>query len=201
MERGGGIVVCGGESRRMGQSKAWLPAGDETLLQRVVRTMQRVTDPVVVVAAQGQELPQLPAEVAVVRDARPNCGPMEGIRVGLAELSGKVDWAFVTSCDVPNLLPEFVQAVASRLGEADVAVPVDTEFAHCLAAVYRTSLAKTLDQLLEDGIRRPIAVFDRVETNRIAVDDLRQADPELASLRNVNTPQAYAEFLEREGLC
>ena len=33
----GAVVLCGGESRRMGQPKAWLPFGPERMLQRVVR--------------------------------------------------------------------------------------------------------------------------------------------------------------------
>ena len=33
----GAVVLCGGESRRMGRPKAWLPFGPERMLQRVVR--------------------------------------------------------------------------------------------------------------------------------------------------------------------
>ena len=51
----GGIVLCGGESRRMGRPKAWLPFGDELMLQRVVRILGEVVNPIVVVAAPGQD--------------------------------------------------------------------------------------------------------------------------------------------------
>ena len=44
----------------MGLPKAWLPFGDETMLQRVVRIVATVANPVVVVAAENQELPELP---------------------------------------------------------------------------------------------------------------------------------------------
>ena len=33
----GGIVLCGGQSQRMGQPKAWLPFGGELMLPRIVR--------------------------------------------------------------------------------------------------------------------------------------------------------------------
>ena len=55
--RFGGIVLCGGKSSRMGASKAHLQFGPETLLQRIVRIMAQALDPLVVVAAEGKELP------------------------------------------------------------------------------------------------------------------------------------------------
>ncbi len=50
------IVLCGGESRRMGRPKADLPFGGERLIERVVRLAAEVCDPIVVVAAPGQDL-------------------------------------------------------------------------------------------------------------------------------------------------
>ena len=67
----GAVVLCGGESRRMGRAKAWLPFGSEVLLQRVVRLVGAVARPIVVVAAPGQQLPELPAGVAIA--ARRDC--------------------------------------------------------------------------------------------------------------------------------
>lgn len=64
----GGIILCGGQSSRMGQPKAWLPIGGEVFLQRVVRVLSEVVSPIVVVAAAGQDLPELPAEIVIARD-------------------------------------------------------------------------------------------------------------------------------------
>ncbi|VAX42749.1 hypothetical protein MNBD_PLANCTO02-2155, partial [hydrothermal vent metagenome] len=59
----GGIVLCGGKSKRMGQPKLLLPFGNELMLQRVVRILSTVVSPIVVVASQEQKLPQLPDHV------------------------------------------------------------------------------------------------------------------------------------------
>ncbi len=64
----GGVVLCGGKSTRMGTSKALLPFGPETMLQRVVRIVGDVVSPIVVVAAVDQILPDLPPAVIVTRD-------------------------------------------------------------------------------------------------------------------------------------
>src|SRR5690349_9052533 len=99
----GGIVLCGGKSSRMGTSKALLPFGPETMLQRVVRILSNVVSPIVIVAAEDQEIPQLPAGVIVTHDEREGRGPLEGLRAGLKALPTNVDRAYVTSCDVPLL--------------------------------------------------------------------------------------------------
>ena len=73
----------------MGRSKALLPFGDETLLQRVMRTLQTCVGPIVVVAQADQALPPLPTDVLRAHDERPGQGPLEGIRVGLEKLTGQ----------------------------------------------------------------------------------------------------------------
>src|SRR5262245_34047549 len=99
--RVGGIVLCGGQSRRMGRPKAWLPFGGELMLPRVVRRLREAVEPVVVVAAPAQEVPSLPDEVAVVRDEVEARGPLQGLLAGLDALEGRSDAAFLSACDVP----------------------------------------------------------------------------------------------------
>src|SRR6516162_4527927 len=99
----GAVVLCGGESRRMGQPKAWLPFGPERMLQRVVRLVGTVAQPIVVVAAPGQSLPELPAGVAIVRDPVAGRGPLQGLAAGLAGLPETVELVYATAADVPFL--------------------------------------------------------------------------------------------------
>ena len=84
----GGIVLCGGRSRRMGRDKTWLRFGSETMLQRVVRLLGEAVDRLVVVAGVDQQLPPLDGLIRVLRDRQPDRGPLEGIAVGLAALGG-----------------------------------------------------------------------------------------------------------------
>ena len=75
-QRVGGVVLCGGQSSRMGRPKAWLPFGDELMLPRVVRLLSDAVSPIVVVAAPEQVVPPLPADVQVVRDEEKGRGPL-----------------------------------------------------------------------------------------------------------------------------
>lgn len=195
----GGIVLCGGRSTRMGRPKLALPFGDELMLQRVVRILSSVVSPVVVVAATVQELPSLAADVVVARDDHSDLGPLEGLRVGLNVLRSRAVAAYVTACDSPLLRPEFIRAMIARLGDHDMAIPSEGEYHHPLSAVYRTSLVRTIESLIAANRMRPTFLLDECNARVVDVDELRHVDPELNSLRNVNTVEEYVAALDAAG--
>src|SRR5437016_1263866 len=106
--RVGGIVLCGGQSKRMGKPKAWLPFAGQTMLGHIINILNDVVRPIVVVAAPDQDIPPVPKDVSVVRDDREGRGPLEGLAAGLAALEGQAEAAYVSSCDVPFLRPAFI---------------------------------------------------------------------------------------------
>ena len=195
-----GIVLCGGESRRMGQPKATLPFGDEVMLERVLRVLGEVVDPRFVVAAPSQSLPILPPEVTLIRDRTEGRGPLEGLYCGLQAACAIAEVAYVTACDVPLLKPSFVSRIIDLLDTWDVVVPVEGAFHHPLSAVYRTRVSDTIRELLERNECRLISFYDRVATRRIDVAELRDVDPQLQSLMNVNSPEDHAAALRLAGL-
>ena len=191
----GGIVLAGGRSTRMGVAKATLPFGPETMLQRVVRLLGTTVSPIVAVAARDQELPALPADVIVARDEREARGPLEGLRSGLKALPESVDAAYVTSCDVPLLEPAFVEHMLALLGEHDIAVMEIDGFTHPLSAVYRRAVLSHVEELLAQDRLRPAFLFDAVRTRRVSPGEMRGADPDLRTLRNLNTREDYEAAL------
>ena len=197
--RAGGIVLCGGKSTRMGTSKALLPFGPETMLQRVIRLLGEVVSPIVAVAAPEQELPALPSGVIVTCDERDARGPLEGLRAGLKALPGDIEMAYVTSCDVPLLVPAFASRMFELLGDADVAVMEIDGFRHPLSAVYRRMTLPHVEALLAEDRLRPAFLFDRVQTRRVAPSEMLAVDPELDTLRNLNTREDYLAALARAG--
>lgn len=190
----------------MGAAKAGLDWHGSTLLYRAAAVLGRAVDgPVIVVAAPGQELPELPAGVAVVEDPVEGLGPMQGLAAGLAALADRADAAFACSTDLPFLHPAFVRRVLLGLtGDVDVALPVAHGFRQPLAAAYRTRLAGLVTDLLARGDDRPGMLFRHCEVARL--DDaalladaaLARYDPDLDSVLNVNTPGDYAAACDRE---
>ena len=196
----GGIVLCGGKSTRMGTSKAMLPFGSETMVQRVVRLLGGVVSPIVVVAAADQPLPDLPPDVIVTRDEREARGPLEGLRAGLKALPATVDAAYVTSCDVPLLVPDFVREMIRLADTFDIAVMEIDGFPHPLSALYRASVLPHVEALLAAERLRPVFLFDLLKTRRVQPAEMTLVDPELQTLSNLNTREDYERALVKAGL-
>lgn len=199
VRRPGGIVLAGGRSTRMGTSKAWMPFGPETMLQRIVRLLGAVVDPIVVVAAAGQELPPLPSGVRIARDERDGRGPLEGLRAGLKALPVESDAAYVTGCDVPLLVPDFVRQLLRLAAGYDAAVMEVDGVTHPLPAVYRPSILLRIEELLSADRLRTLLLLEAVRARRVTTSEMT-ADPELRTLRNLNTREDYARALADAGL-
>ena len=182
----------------MGTSKALLPFGPETMLQRVVRLLTEVVTPLVAVAAVDQALPELPENVIVTRDEREGRGPLEGLRAGLKALPQGVEAAYVTSCDVPLLVPGFVQQMLELARGHDIAVMEIDGFAHPLSAVYRRATLPFIEDLLAHDRLRPAFLFEAVKTRRVSPQEIT-SDPELLTLRNLNTREDYERALSDAG--
>jgi len=195
----GGVVLCGGKSTRMGSSKALLPFGPETMLQRVVRLLSEVVSPIVVVAAIDQDLPQLPSGIIVTRDENEGRGPLEGLRAGLKALPNTVDAAYVTSCDVPLLETGFVRQMIDLASDYDIAVMEIGGFTHPLSAVYRRATLPSVEDLLANNRLRPVFLFDAAKTRRVKPEEMT-SDPDLRTLRNLNTREDYERALADAGL-
>ena len=192
-------MLCGGKSTRMGVPKATLPFGPETMLQRVVRLLGTVVSPIVVVAAREQVLPELPDDIVVTHDERDQRGPLEGLRAGLKALPSSVEFAYITSCDVPLLVPEFVDRMVELLGDHDIAVMEIDGFPHPLSAVYRRDTLPHVENLLQNDRLRPVFLFDAVRTRRVRPEEMISVDPKLRTLRNLNTREDYLAALADAG--
>jgi molybdenum cofactor guanylyltransferase len=187
-----GVVLAGGASLRMGRDKATMPVPAEllgskdgseapiTMVERVVSVVGQRCQPVFVVAAPGQSLPELPARV--VRDDVRGVGPLLATGRGLrAAAEAGAKRAFLCAADMPLLSADLIDLLEKRAVEldADVVLPWDGRD-HYLAAVYRTELADEVDALVAAGERSMRALVDRVDAQRIVI-------PESRSLTNVNS--------------
>jgi molybdopterin-guanine dinucleotide biosynthesis protein A len=164
----------------MGRDKATSMFDGKTLVEQVVAAVSPRCGPVFVIAAPGQSLPALQAEI--LRDDARGVGPLLATGLGLrAAAEAGRELAFVCAVDMPLLSTELIDELAGPAVRlcAEVVLPWDGR-SHYLAGIYRTSLHERVAQLVEAGERSMRALVESVDTQRIVM-------PEQSSLTNVNT--------------
>lgn len=180
----GGIILCGGQSVRMGQPKWSVELAGRRMLDFALDALA-ACDPLLISVGHGQaEEPAVPSTV-VVRDSTPAGGPLQGMRDAvrtLADNSTSVEVVALLSCDVPlvtgSTSASLVQALAD--GRNDAAVARTAGHVHPTIAAYRVA---PLKELLESPATASGRLDTLVERMRCRLVDV---DGEVAL--NVNTP-------------
>jgi molybdenum cofactor guanylyltransferase len=190
MMQAGGLILCGGQSKRMGRPKAWLPFGQEVLLQRVVRIVAEVVGPVVVVAAENQDVPLLPQNVELIRDPVAQQGPLFGLITGLRAISGRADAVYLSACDHPMLTSSWIRQILVELSDADIAIPNVGGKLHPLAAAYRVDLLGVAESLFRSGHRRMMDLCAAANTRELPKSHFLDLMP----LTNLNSPEDLARL-------
>lgn len=190
----GGVVLCGGDSRRMGQSKAWLELNGQPMLDRVVATVSRVASDVVIAGRLGQSLPPVSSPVRLAYDD-PNCaGPLAGIAAGMSLLASTCEVVVVVACDHPLISEKFLIAMIDALGDAAAVVPHYEGRTYPLLAIYRRSTLLTLKTQLASANFRAMDFVRGCDATLIDVKYMALDDSDRLSLKNVNTPEDWQDI-------
>ena len=169
----------------MGRDKATMPHPDSstTMVEHTVDVLRARCSPIFVIAAPGQALPTLQAEV--LRDEVRGVGPLLATGRGLrAAAAAGLPRAFVSAVDMPYLSLDVIEALVDYEG-VDIVLPWDGRD-HYLAGIYRTDLADRIDALVAAGERSMRALADTVVTQRVLVPFQRE-------LANINSPGEPAQ--------
>ena len=184
-----GIVLAGGASSRMGRNKALMSLEGQTLVERVVRALSALTDDIVIVANDAG--PYRFLNLPIVPDIQPGYGPLMGLYSGLQAACGEL--AMAAAVDMPFLSPDLLKTLVALAPGCDVVIPRAQDRLHPLCAVYRrTSCLPAIEQAIQRGQRRLIAFHPDVRVCEVDEETLRQVDPDLRALMNVNTPEELA---------
>lgn len=181
-----GLVLAGGESRRMGRDKARLDRGGMSQLEYLYSLLDDVTAKAFVSTRSSQEDDPERARFPQIVDRYDDIGPAAGILSAL-ESHPDVDWLIV-ACDLPNVDRQTLDYLVSH---RDPARPFTAfrssrdDLPEPLCAIYRAGSAGVIRRFVDDGILCPRKMMIRSDTALLA-----QPDPR--SLDNVNTPDDLA---------
>ena len=177
-----GLVLAGGESRRMGHDKALLVRDGQSQLAHIATLLEAVTERVFVSTRSEQQGDAERGRFAQIVDRYENIGPIAGILSALEEHPA-ADWLIV-ACDLPNIDVPTLQFLLNNFSESQPFTAFRSshdDLPEPLCALYRAGCDSVLREFIDDGIVCPRKVLIRSDTLL-----LEQPDP--ASLDNVNTP-------------
>jgi molybdopterin-guanine dinucleotide biosynthesis protein A len=190
-----GVVLAGGESRRLGRNTALQRIGDQTLIERVVGCIAPVSAEVIVVVAspaKAAALP-LPAEVRVVSDRYPRCGSLGGIFTGLS--ASRESWILLVACDMPFLDPRLMRRLMAMRRGVDAVVPCLNERPEPLHALYSKVCLEPMERMLQMGLLKIAPLFEMVRVRYVDERTIDRIDPHHRSFFNVNSPADVEEAL------
>ncbi|BCR05634.1 molybdenum cofactor guanylyltransferase [Desulfuromonas versatilis] len=182
-----GVILAGGESRRMGCDKSLLPIDGARFIEHIHRVMAGLFDEVLLVTNspglyEGIDCRKVP-------DIYFAQGSLAGIHSGLCHARNAK--AFVVACDMPFVSAEVVREICSHGEGGEVVIPRGAEGLEPLHALYDKSCLPAMEAVLDRGQRRIVSFFPQVQVRELGPENLAAHDPQGRTFLNINTPQEY----------
>ena len=154
LEQIAGVILAGGRSTRMGHDKAWIETEGQPLLLRQIRLLEQAGLRDIAIAAGPENrstLPSTPEGIPLLRDSRPDLGPLAGVAAGLhwAHSRQPSGWTLLIAVDLPALSTHWLQRLMARITPEAGCVPMRHGQLEPLAAVYPNQMAALAHNFLD----------------------------------------------------
>lgn len=189
------VIQAGGESRRMGQSKATVPFNGRPLICRIIERLAPVANELIITTNEPDNLafldewyPQL--KIRLVRDAFNERGALPGIYTALS--AAQHPYVAIVACDMVFASPSLVVAEALAMNEAnsDAVIPVNKHGYEPFHAMYRAASCLPAVKLhLDKGEKKAQSFFDDVEVLEFPQSAVFEVEPMGGCFVNANTPE------------
>ena len=192
------IILAGGDSTRMKRDKGLLDLAGEPLVCRVVNGVSGAVDEMlVVVGSEEQHLKYsdvLGDRAEILTDAYGDGSPLVGAITGLRRARG--EYALITACDMPFVSPDLVRWLFTEAeGHDGATFEWPNGWIEPFFAIYRVepSLRIAGELFEEKNMRLRMVLRGLQDVKHIPMDALRERDPELLTLFDVDTVEAIVE--------
>ena len=193
-------IQAGGESRRMGRSKATVPFGGRPLLCRLVERAYPVADELLITTNEPQNLGFLQdmpeaGKIRLERDRYDVRGSLRGFSTALATAS--YDYVALCACDMMDISHELFAAEFRRAveGDFDIVVPTNGSGFEPFHAVYRRKpCLEAVERLLAQGetSMKALILKSGLPTCHFGMEEVRAVVPQGGCFANCNTPEELA---------
>jgi molybdopterin-guanine dinucleotide biosynthesis protein MobB len=195
-------LQAGGESRRMGESKALVSFRDRPLISHMVERLLPAADELIITTNEGERLAFLldefpDAGIRLVPDVYAERGALAGFVTAFEAASNP--FVAIVACDMALASPSLLAHQVKLLAEtgADAVVPANRHGFEPMHAVYRRDACRSVARELVDGgdmrIRDLIAAVD---VRELTPTEVRAIVPLGGAFANANTPEELAKLEE-----
>lgn len=159
-----GIILAGGESRRMGTQKPWVTYKGKLLIQWIFDSLSAICGEIIIISNSG-DYSFLNAKV--YPDNYPGNGPAAGIEAGLSHCATSL--ALVSSCDTPNLTPALFSYLLEKHGGFDVSLAAHDGHNEPLIGVYSQKVHSVFRESILAGDPHPPRIIKKCNWQEIEV--------------------------------
>jgi len=192
-----GIILAGGENKRMGVDKAFLTVAGIPLIEHVLGVLGAVVQQIIIVTNSPERYRTYDARIVTDRlDLR---GPLTGMYSGL--FSSESEYNVVVACDMPFLNAGLLSFMMELAPGYDAVVPGVGELTEPLHAVYSKKLLPVIEERIGKNERRIQGIFVKANVRYVTEKEISRFDPERRSFINLNTPQQYKEATCSDSEC
>jgi molybdopterin-guanine dinucleotide biosynthesis protein A len=192
-----GIILAGGENKRMGVDKAFLTVAGMPMIDHVLRALRSVVHRIIIVTNSPERYRDF--DVTVVTDRLDLRGPLTGIYSGIC--SSESEYNVVVACDMPFLNAGLLSYLMELAPGFDAVVPAIGGLTEPLHAVYSKKLLPAIEERIRENKRRIQGIFAGANIRYVTEKEISRFDPERRSFINLNTPQQYKEATCSDSEC
>ena len=193
------IVLCGGQSRRMGRDKGSMIIQDKPMIKHILSTLNHNIDEVIIVLNDQIRIDKYKEfintkeydyPITFVEDKIKNKGPMPGIMSGLENISG--NYSLVLPCDSPYVTQKYLKTIFNEIEkDYQAIVPYhDREnklkTSEPLHSIYNKNAISTIEELISKDILHIKGLIEKIETKFVLIDNKKIEKKEF---RNLNRPE------------
>lgn len=164
-----GIILAGGQSRRMGRNKALIEIGGRKCIEHVLAAVQQICDEVMIIAntADFEYL-----GVNVYQDRIQGCGPLGGIYTGLS--MSQTERNLVVACDLPCVTPELLRYLCDVNVQSEIVLPRHDGRLEPLCAVYSKQCAQKFAGFVAKGQLRMEEAVKRCNATEMPISSAQE---------------------------
>lgn len=184
-----GLILAGGQSRRMGRNKALLPLHGRPLIEHAIEHLQPQVSQVLI--STNTPLP-LPTELVQIADSLDDAGPLAGVLAGLQWLQAHStrEWLLTVAVDTPFFPQDLTRQLwqARQPGEMIVSA-CSGDRVHPACSLWHVSIMEALNHYLQTEQQRRVLGFIAGQTHRQVDFAIGDTDP----FCNINTPADWQQ--------